>query len=201
VGADTPRLTIAMVTHQGPGDTFWDKVQSGAKAAAAKDNIDLKYSADPTAPGEANLLQNAVDSKVDGIATTFVNPDAMKGVMEAAKTANIPVVGLNAGIDQYKQLGAIMYFGSDETVAGKAVGAKITAAGAKHPLCVITEQGSMALEARCAGVLANAAGNGKHQGRRHRHPSGLDQHQVRRWTSWHRWITLAMLAHPHRDYR
>jgi SRSO17 transposase len=25
--------------------------------------------------------------------------------------------------------------------------------------------------------------------------TGLDQHQVRRWTSWHRWATLAMLAH------
>jgi len=25
--------------------------------------------------------------------------------------------------------------------------------------------------------------------------TGLDQHQVRRWRSWHRWTTLAMLAH------
>jgi SRSO17 transposase len=25
--------------------------------------------------------------------------------------------------------------------------------------------------------------------------TGLDQHQVRRWTSWHRWTTLAILAH------
>jgi len=25
--------------------------------------------------------------------------------------------------------------------------------------------------------------------------TGLDQHQVRRWVSWHRWTTLAMLAH------
>jgi hypothetical protein len=25
--------------------------------------------------------------------------------------------------------------------------------------------------------------------------TGLDQHQLRRWTSWHRWTTLAMLAH------
>jgi hypothetical protein len=24
---------------------------------------------------------------------------------------------------------------------------------------------------------------------------GLDQHQVRRWDSWHRWTTLAMIAH------
>ncbi len=25
--------------------------------------------------------------------------------------------------------------------------------------------------------------------------AGLAEHQVRRWTSWHRWVTLAMLAH------
>ncbi|CAM5554453.1 Transposase IS701-like DDE domain-containing protein OS=Kitasatospora aureofaciens OX=1894 GN=GCM10010502_65680 PE=4 SV=1 [Kitasatospora aureofaciens] len=25
--------------------------------------------------------------------------------------------------------------------------------------------------------------------------AGLDEHQVRRWTSWHRWTTMAMLAH------
>ena len=25
--------------------------------------------------------------------------------------------------------------------------------------------------------------------------AGLDEHQVRSWTSWHRWVTLAMLAH------
>jgi hypothetical protein len=24
---------------------------------------------------------------------------------------------------------------------------------------------------------------------------GLDQHQVRRWRSWYRWVTLAMVAH------
>jgi hypothetical protein len=24
--------------------------------------------------------------------------------------------------------------------------------------------------------------------------TGLDEHQVRRWTSWYRWVTLAMLA-------
>jgi SRSO17 transposase len=24
--------------------------------------------------------------------------------------------------------------------------------------------------------------------------AGLDEHQVRTWTAWHRWVTLAMLA-------
>jgi simple sugar transport system substrate-binding protein len=156
--ADTPRLTIAMVTHEAPGDSFWDKVRAGAQVAAAKDNIDLKYSNDPTGPGEATLVQNAVDSKVDGIAVTLLSPDTMKDSMAAAKSAGIPTVAFNTGIKQYKDLGALMYFGSDEDIAGKAVGEKITALGAKHPLCIIQEQGSVALEARCAGVKANAPG-------------------------------------------
>jgi hypothetical protein len=25
-------------------------------------------------------------------------------------------------------------------------------------------------------------------------PAGFDEHQVRTWTSWHRWVTLAMLV-------
>jgi SRSO17 transposase len=31
--------------------------------------------------------------------------------------------------------------------------------------------------------------------------AGLDEHQVRCWTSWHRWVTLAMLAHAQRRFR
>ena len=152
--ATTPRLTIAMVTHESPGDSFWDKIRAGAQAAAAKDNIDLKYSNDPSAAGQATLIQNAVDSKVDGIATTLVTPDALAGAVANATKAGIPVVGFNSGIDAYQKLGALMYFGSDETVAGNAVGTRIKAAGGKHPLCVIQAEGSVALEARCAGVKA-----------------------------------------------
>ena len=156
--ADTPNYTIAMITHETPGDTFWDKIRAGAEVAAAKDNITLKYSNDPQAVGQATLIQNAVDSKVDGIAATLVTPDALAGAVTTAVDAGIPVVGFNSGIDAYKEMGALMYFGSDETVAGNAVGERITADGAKHPLCVVQAEGSVALEARCAGVLAQAPG-------------------------------------------
>ena len=50
---------------------------------------------------------------------------------------SIPVVGFNSGIDQYKELGALMYFGSDENLAGETAGKRITEAGGKKPLCVI----------------------------------------------------------------
>ena len=87
-----------------------------------------------------------------------MTPDALAGAVKTAVDAGIPVVGFNSGIDAYKEMGALMYFGSDETVAGNAVGERITKAGAKHPLCVIQAEGSVALEARCAGVLAKAPG-------------------------------------------
>jgi simple sugar transport system substrate-binding protein len=156
--ASTQRYTIAMITHETPGDTFWDKIRAGAQAAAKKDNIELKYSNDPVANKQAVLIQNAVDSKVAAIATTLVTPDALAGAVKAASTAGIPVVGFNSGIDQYQKLGALMYFGSDENLAGNAVGKRIAGEGAKHPLCVIQAAGSVALEARCAGVAAQAPG-------------------------------------------
>ncbi|WP_306215228.1 sugar ABC transporter substrate-binding protein [Actinoplanes sp. RD1] len=150
--------TIAFVTHETPGDAFWDKVKAGAEQAAKDEGVTLKYSNDPDAGKQAQLIQSAVDSKVSGIATTLVTPDALAGSVKAATAAKIPVVGLNAGIEQYKQLGALMYFGSDDTVAGESAGERIAAAGAKHPLCVIHQQGSVSLEARCAGVKSKVAG-------------------------------------------
>jgi simple sugar transport system substrate-binding protein len=150
--AGTPRIKIAMVTHAGPGDTFWDLVRKGAQAAAAKDNVDLIYSSDPNAANQANLVQNAVDQKVDGIAVTLAKPDAMKSVVSEAEKKGIPVVGLNAGIDDWKSQGMLEYFGQDETIAGEAFGNKLNQVGAKHDICVIHEQGNVALEDRCAGV-------------------------------------------------
>jgi simple sugar transport system substrate-binding protein len=149
---DNSGYTIAMVTHETPGDTFWDKIKAGAEQAAKNNGINLQYSNDPAADKQATLIQNAVDSKVDGIATTLVTPDALTGPVKAAIDAGIPVVGFNSGIDQYKDMGALMYFGSDENLAGQTAGKRIAEAGAKKPLCVIQAAGSVALEARCAGV-------------------------------------------------
>ncbi|GGL66442.1 sugar ABC transporter substrate-binding protein [Streptomyces fumigatiscleroticus] len=150
--ATTPRMTVALVTHQAPGDTFWDIVRKGAEAAAAKDNIKLVHSHDPNAGNQANLVQNAVDQKVDGIAVTLAKPDALKSVLGKAGDAGIPVVGLNSGLSDWKQLGLLSFFGQDESVAGEAFGRKLTDVGAQHAVCVIHEQGNVGLTQRCDGV-------------------------------------------------
>jgi simple sugar transport system substrate-binding protein len=156
--ADTPRMTVALVTHQSPGDTFWDIVRKGAEAAAAKDNIKLVYSADPNAGNQANLVQNAVDQKVDGIAVTLAKPDAMQGVIGKATAAGIPVVGLNSGVSDWKKLGLLEFFGQDESVAGEAFGKKLNEVGAKKAVCVIQEQGNVGLTQRCDGMKKTFSG-------------------------------------------
>jgi simple sugar transport system substrate-binding protein len=146
------RYTIAMITHEQAGDTFWDKIRAGAQDAARDHNVDLKYSNNENGPEQATLVQNAIDSKVDGIAVTLSNADAVTPVAKKAADAKIPVVVFNQGFDQYKQAGASMYFGSDEDLAGQSVGQRIAADGGGKALCVIQAQGSVALETRCAGV-------------------------------------------------
>ncbi|WP_217568978.1 sugar ABC transporter substrate-binding protein [Streptomyces sp. GbtcB7] len=156
--ADTPRMTIAMVTHAPSGDTFWDTIRKGAEAAAAKDNVKLIYSNDETAADQANLVQNAIDQKVDGIAVTLAKPDAMKAVVAKAEAAGIPVVGFNAGLSEWKKQGLLSFFGQDESVSGQALGTKLNDTGAKHTLCVVQAQGDVNLEQRCAGVKKTFSG-------------------------------------------
>lgn len=104
--AATGRLRVALVTHASEGDTFWNLVKKGAEAAAAKDNIDLTYASDPDSAAQAELVRDAVKQKVDGIAVTLAKPQAMQNPVAAAKAADIPVVGLNSGIDSWQSEGS-----------------------------------------------------------------------------------------------
>ena len=117
-----PAMTVAFITHAAPGDTFWDIVRKGAEAAAAKDNVVLRYAADPDGGAQATLVQNAIDSKVDAIAVTLAKPAALDAVVRKARAA------------------------------GEEAGRRAAADGAKHVLCVSQEQGHVALEARCDGL-------------------------------------------------
>lgn len=150
--ADTPRVTIAMITHEVPGDSFWDLIRKGAETAAKKDNIELRYSNDPEAPNQANLVQSAIDSKVAGIALTLAKPEAMRAAVRRAETQGIPVVAFNSGLQEWQEMGVKEYFGQDEFIAGQAAGNRLKTDGVKKTLCVIQEQGHVGLENRCAGV-------------------------------------------------
>ena len=147
-----PRMTVGLITHQAPGDTFWDLVRRGAETAAANHDLDLQYSHDPDAAAQANLVRSAVSAKVAGIAVTLADPAVMAPAVQTAVAAGIPVVAVNSGIADWKALGVMEYFGQDETIAGQAAGERFTQEGAQNTLCVIHEPGHVGLEARCDGL-------------------------------------------------
>ncbi|MEV6051270.1 sugar ABC transporter substrate-binding protein [Streptomyces sp. NPDC052107] len=149
---NTPRWTFAMITHSGDGDTFWDIVQNGAEQAAAKDNVNFLYSHDAEAQQQAQLVDAAVDKKVDGIIVTLAKPDAMKAAVARAEKAGIPVITVNSGSEESKAFGALTHIGQDETIAGEAVGDELNERGKKNALCVLHEQGNVGHEQRCDGV-------------------------------------------------
>ena len=149
---DTPRWKIAMVTHSGDGDTYWDIVQSGAKQAAAKDNIEFLYSHDKEAGRQAQLVQAAIDKKVDGLIVTLAKPSAMEKAVKKAVKAGIPVVTINSGQDESEPFGALTHIGQDEVKAGEAVGEELNDRGRKKAVCVLHEQGNVGHEERCRGV-------------------------------------------------
>ncbi|MEU3653904.1 sugar ABC transporter substrate-binding protein [Streptomyces sp. NPDC032161] len=149
---DTPRWTFAMVTHSGDGDSFWDIVQRGAEQAAVKDNIKFLYSHHDEAQQQAQLVQAAIDQKVDGLIVTLAKPDAMKDVVAKATRAGIPVITVNSGSAESKRFGALTHVGQDESIAGEAVGDELNARGRKKALCILHEQGNVGHEQRCAGA-------------------------------------------------
>ncbi|CAL9399400.1 substrate-binding domain-containing protein [Streptomyces sp. enrichment culture] len=145
-------MRVALVTHGSEDDVFWDRVRKGAEAAAARDGVELTYLSDPDGAGQADLVREAVRDGVDGIALTLAKPQAMKGPVNEARAAGIPVVGLNSGLDAWQKAGLLTFFGQDESLAGRAVGEKLNELKARHALCVVHERGNVGLEARCAGV-------------------------------------------------
>jgi simple sugar transport system substrate-binding protein len=145
-------LTIAMVTHSDEG-SFWSVVKKGAEQAAKDEGVKLIWSPSNNDPQkEAQLIDAAVSQKVDGLAVSVPNADAIKGSLAKAKSAGIPIVTLNSGESDYQKLGAITHVGQDETVAGRAAGARFKSEGAKKVLCIVHEQGNVGLQQRCQGV-------------------------------------------------
>jgi simple sugar transport system substrate-binding protein len=151
-------LTFAMVTHSDEG-SFWSVVKKGAEQAAKDEGVKLIWSPSNNDPQkEAQLIDAAVSQKVDGLAVSVPNADAIKGSLAKAKAAGIPIITLNSGASDFKSLGAITHVGQDETIAGKAAGERFKSEGAKKVLCIIHEQGNIGLQQRCDGVKEGFGG-------------------------------------------
>jgi simple sugar transport system substrate-binding protein len=144
--------TIAVVTHGGVGDAFWDVVKKGAEQAGADLGVAVTYQGDGNAANQAKLIDTAVSQEVSGLVVSMANPDALEESIRAAVAAGIPVITINSGEDRSREFGAITHVGQNETVAGEGAGAELKAAGVTKLLCVVHEEGNVGLEQRCDGA-------------------------------------------------
>ncbi len=152
-------VKIAMVTH-GDGGSFWAVAKKGAEDAAKAEGVELKYSeSNNDAQTQAQMIEAAVTEKVDGLAVSAPDPDAISGAVQKAVDAGIPVITLNSGQDAFEKLGAITHVGQSEEIAGEGAGAKFKEAGAKKLLCVIHEQSNLGLNQRCDGAKKGFGGD------------------------------------------
>ena len=155
-GQDT---TIAVITH-GEGDSFWAVAKKGAEDAGKDLGVTVKYSESANDPQkQAQLIDSAVTEKVDGIATSVPNADAIRDSLKKATDAGIPIITLNSGAEDFQELGAITHVGQTETIAGEGAGAKFKEAGSKKLLCVIHEQSNIGLNQRCDGAKKGFGGD------------------------------------------
>jgi len=153
-------LVFGMSVHSNPAeDAFWGVVEKGAQDAAATFGVTLKSGGSGDPVEQAQLVENFVADKVDGIFVSLANPDALKDAVGKATDAGIPVITINSGVDVYKELGALTHIGQTEFVAGQGAGEKFNAAGASKVLCVIHEEGNIGLEERCDGLADTFGGD------------------------------------------
>jgi simple sugar transport system substrate-binding protein len=157
-GSGGYKLKIAVVTHGGAGDTFWSIVKAGAVQGGKDmgDKITYQSSGDPAT--QSQYIDAAINQKPDGLVVSMANPEALSAAVKRAVAAGIPVITINAGAAQSKAYGALSHIGSDEGVAGEAVGTELKKNGVKNVICVVQEAGNTALEQRCAGVKATLGG-------------------------------------------
>jgi simple sugar transport system substrate-binding protein len=151
-------LTIAVVTH-GDGGSFWAVAKKGAEDAAEDLGVTLRYNeSNNDAQTQAQMIEAAVTEKVDGLAVSAPDPEAISSAVRQAVDAGIPVVTLNSGLDAFRDLGALTHVGQTEGIAGEAAGQALADGGAKKLLCVIHEQGNISLNERCDGAAEGFGG-------------------------------------------
>ena len=133
VDAATKPLKIYAVQHaQCSFDAFWCTVEAGIKQAAADMGVEVtllapdKFDLEKT----AQLIEQAVSAKPDGLALTVTDADLFRAPIQKALDAGIPVVAYNAGKGPVlDDIAYLTYLGQDEYQGGYQGGQRLAADG------------------------------------------------------------------------
>ena len=167
--ADAARpVKLIMVQHAlCAWDSFWCVVENGIKTAAEQMKVDYqvlgpdKFDLEKT----AQLIDQAVSAKPDGIGLTVTDADLFRAPIQRALDAGIPVLAYNAGKGPAADNIAYMtYLGQDEYQGGYQGGQRLAANGGKERRVHQPAGGPHRPGCPLQGLCRRANGKG-HQGR------------------------------------
>jgi simple sugar transport system substrate-binding protein len=156
---DRAGIDIEVVTHGQASDPFWSIFKNGVVQAGKDMGVTVNYSAPDTfdMAKMSQLIDAACAKKPQGLVISLPDAEALGASVKKCISGGVPVISANSGSDTYASLGILTHVGQDESVAGKAAGAKMKDAGGTNAICVNQEVGNAALDARCAGFAEGFA--------------------------------------------
>ncbi|MFF7162800.1 substrate-binding domain-containing protein [Streptomyces sp. NPDC008086] len=144
----TQKVGLSLSTLNNP---FFVQIRAGAEAEAKKLGVDLTVTdAQNDASQQANQLQNFTSEGVDSIVVNPVDSDAAGPSVRAANKADIPVVGVDRGVNKADTAALV----ASDNVEGGVLGAKALAEklGGKGTIVILQGQaGTSASRERGAG--------------------------------------------------
>ena len=149
-----PRWQFFIISHLTTSPLFVP-LQYGAQDACALVRCEYRWTGSASADtGEiVKAVQSAVKSKADGIALPIVDPDALRGPVDVALGAGIPVVAYHA--DAKPTMRTLPFVGQNSYAAGLAVGRRIAGLVSRGDVTLlVAERGAPPVEARLKGTLA-----------------------------------------------
>jgi simple sugar transport system substrate-binding protein len=124
---DNDKIDITVIIHCCLGNVFWEPVIHGAKEAAEKFsvNVDIQ-NAEGDPAKQANLIEQAIANKQNGIVAMIAQPEAMVAPLKKARAAGIHVIASNVDHPDGGASGAReAYVGQNFVSAGRLVGERV----------------------------------------------------------------------------
>jgi ribose transport system substrate-binding protein len=100
-GGTGKKLTIAVIP-KGLTHVFWQSVKAGADKAGAELNVDIKWDGpqkENDTAGQISVVENALTSKVDGIALAPLDKAALVSTINKVNDAKVPITIFDSAAD------------------------------------------------------------------------------------------------------
>ncbi|HYE76185.1 MAG TPA: substrate-binding domain-containing protein, partial [Blastocatellia bacterium] len=149
-GTNPNRRLVIAVIPKGVSHFFWQSVKKGADAAGQELNVEIAWkgpAVETDYTGQINIVEDAINKRVDGIVLAPSHGKSLVPVVEKAKREGIPVTIFDSGIETESY---ISYVSTDNRrggeVAAERMGEKL---GGKGKVAIIgVKKGSVSTDER-----------------------------------------------------